>query len=388
MLVLSHDAPGFYSLDKNNFQPRVAVAWSPGFRSGFFGKLFGTEKQSVFRGGFAITNDYFGQALAVNFDGNNTLGFGSNQTPSANTYNISTNPAPPITGLGMDIRTLPGITPPGNLTFPQTQPQDFSRRIEGSLDTNLVSPINYSWNFTYGRQFGKGIYVETSYIGRLARNLLATRDVMQLNNIVDTKSGQDWYTAAGILEQHRVNGTPVANIPNVPWFENVYGPGEIDSIFFGLGLSNSQAAYAIMAAGPESGGRTPDCAAFGCFEFGDDWTFLQDVLDGFSSRQLFFQSQYGALSAFGTIASSDYHGATVSVRQRLRSLSWDFNYTMSKSIDDASGLQSSGVFGAAFITNALRLRDNRGVSDFDVRHLAQLQLHLGYTDWTRSAVLD
>ena len=230
--------PGFYSLDKNNFQPRVAVAWSPSYKSGFMGKLFGTEKQSTFRGGFAITNDYFGQALAVNFDGNNTLGFSSNQTPSANTYNVTTNPAPLITALGMPVRNLPGIATPANLTFPQTQPQDFQRRIEGSLDTNLVSPINYSWNFTYGRQFGKGIYVETSYIGRLARNLLATRDVMQLNNIVDPKSGQDWYTAAGILEQARVDGTPVASIPNLPWFENMYPHGELDGLFFGQGLSN------------------------------------------------------------------------------------------------------------------------------------------------------
>jgi hypothetical protein len=366
-----HNAPGFYSLDKNNFQPRVAVAWSPAFRTGFLSTLFGKEKESTFRGGFAITNDYFGQALAVNFDGNNTLGFSSNQTPSANTYNVTTNPAPPITGLGMGIRNLPLINTPPNLTFPQTQPQDFQRRIEGSLDTNLVSPINYSWNATYGRQFGKGIYVEASYIGRLARNLLATRDVMQINNIVDTKSGMDWYTAAGILEQHRVAGTPIANIPNIPWFDNVYAPGEIDSIFFGLGLTNSQAAYAVMAVGTESGGRTPDCLSLvgGCFEFGDDWTFLQDLLDAFSSRQIWFQSQYGALSAFGTIGSSDYHGATVSIRQRLRSLTWDFNYTFSKSIDDASGLQTSGVFGSAFITNALRQRDNRSVSDFDIKHI-------------------
>ena len=360
---------GFYSLDKNNFQPRVAVAWSPAFKSGFLGKLFGTEKQSVFRGGFAITNDYFGQALAVNFDGNNTLGFSSNQTPSANTYNVTTNPAPQITSLSMGIRNLPGITVPGNLTFPQTQPQDFQRRIEGSLDTNLVSPINYSWNATYGRQFGKGIYVEASYIGRIARNLLATRDVMQLNNIIDPKSGQDWYTAAGILEQHRVNGTPVANIASLPWFENMYAPGEIDDIFFGLGLTNTQAAYAVMAASFADGGRAPDCGSVGCFAFGDDWTFLQDLLDQFSSKQLFFQSQYGALSAFGTIAGSDYHGGTLSIRQRLRGLTWDFNYTFSKSIDDASGLQTSGVYGSAFITNALRQRDNRGVSDFDITHM-------------------
>jgi len=362
----ANKAPGFYSLDTNNFQPRVSVAWSPAFKKGFLAKLFGSEQQSVFRGGFAITNDYFGQALAVNFDGNNTLGFSSSQTPSANTFNVTTNPGPLITGLGMAIRGLPLITVPASVTFPQTQPQDFARRIEGSLDSNLVSPINYSWNFTYGRELPKGLYVEASYIGRLARNLLATRDVMQISNIVDPKSGQDWYTAANILEAHRVARTPLANIPALPFFENMYPAGSIDGTYFGAGLTNSQAAYAIMA------NNVPGCAAVGgCFDFGDDWTFLQDILDA-DVKRLFFQSQYGALSAYGTIASSDYHGATLSIRQRLKGLTWDFNYTFSKSIDDASGLQTSGVYGAAFITNALRQEDNRSASDFDIRHIVNM----------------
>jgi hypothetical protein len=364
----ANNAPGFYSLDTNNFQPRISVAWSPGFKHGFLAKLFGSEEQSVFRGGFAITNDYFGQALAVNFDTNNTLGFSSNQTPSANTYNVTTNPAPLITGLGMPIRTLPGITTPPNLVFPQTQPQDFARRIEGSLDSNLVSPINYSWNFTYGRQLPKGITFEASYIGHIARNLLATRDVMQPNNLVDPKSGQDWYTAARLLEQYRVNRTPVNQVPNIPFFENMYPAGSIDDFLFGAGLSNTRAAYGFMAVTSV----TPGCAGaplFGCYDSGDDWTFLQsDVLDVI--KPLFFQSQYGALSAYGTIASSDYHGATVSIRQRFKGLTWDFNYTFSKSIDDASGLQTSGVYGSAFITNALLQRDNRAISDFDVTHIA------------------
>ena len=361
----ANNAPGFYSLDKNNFQPRISVAWSPSFKHGFLANLFGREEQSVFRGGFAITNDYFGQALAVNFDTNNTLGFSSNQTPPANTYNVTTNPAPLITGLGMPVRTLPGITTPPNLVFPQTQPQNFARRIEGSLDSNLVSPINYSWNLTYGRQLPKGITFEASYIGHLARNLLATRDIMQISNIVDPKSGQDWYTAARTLEQLRVNKTPIANVPNLPFFENFYTPGSLSAaILFGKPMTNTQAAYAFMST------NAPDCTAFGgCGFAGDDWTFLQDQLDAFSGNRLFFQSQYGALSAYGTIGSSDYHGATVSIRQRFRALTWDFNYTFSKSIDDASGLQTSGVYGSAFITNALLQRDNRAISDFDVTHV-------------------
>jgi hypothetical protein len=265
----------------------------------------------------------------------------------------------------MDIRSLPLVVVPGDLTFPKQQPLDDLRRIEGSLDTNLVSPKNYVWNFTYSRLLPGGIAVEASYVGRYARNLLATRDVMALNNIVDPRSGQDWYTAAGILQDARINGVPVTQIQNVPFFENMYAPGAIDGIFGLGGLTNTQAAYWFMLPGDG-----PGCDDFGgCFGAQTDWTFLQDILDQFSGTQLFFNRQYGALSAFGTIGSSDYHGASVSVRQRFKGLIWDMNYTFSKSLDDASGLQNSTVFDDAFILNPLRQRDNRAVSDFDVRHI-------------------
>jgi hypothetical protein len=365
-----YGTPGFYPWDKNNFQPRVSIAYSPAYKSGWFGKLMGTEKQSTFRAGFAITNDYFGQALAVNFDGNNVLGFASSQTPGANTYNVTTNPGPLITSLSMPIRGLPGISVPANLTFPQKKGNTLANpAIEGSLDQNLVSPINYSWNFTYSRQFGKGIVVETSYIARLARNLLATRDAMALSNIVDPKSAMDWNSAAGLLEQFRAAGRSIASIPAIPFFENMYAPGSLDSVFFGVPgqpLTNTQAVYGMAALDSKTAG----CAALGgCYEFANDWTSIQNFLDRFSGKQLYFQSQYGALSAYGTIASSDYHGATVSVRQRFKGLIWDFNYTFSKSIDDASGLQTSGVYGSAFITNSFRQRDNRAISDFDITHI-------------------
>ena len=361
----ANNTKGFYSLDKNNFQPRVAAAWNPKFKDGALARVFGRNGASTFRGGFAITNDYFGQRLALNFDGNNTLGFQSTFTISANTYNVTTNPAPLFTGLGQPIRSLPNIVTPGNLVFPKTQPLDDRRRIEGSLDTNLVSPKNYVWNFTYSRLIPGGLAVEASYIGRYARKLLATRDAVTLNNIVDPKSGQDWYTAAGILQDLRIKNTPLSQIPNLPFFDNLYGKGKVafavddydGSNFVGMGLTNTQAAYAMMAG----------CDV--CRGYATDWTSLQDALDLGTGNPLFYSRQYGALSAYGTIGSSDYHGGSLSIRQRFKSLSWDLNYTFSKSFDDASGLQTSGVYGTAFILNPLRQRDNRSVSDFDVNHI-------------------
>jgi hypothetical protein len=58
------------------------------------------------------------------------------------------------------------------------------------------------------------------------------------------------------------------------------------------------------------------------------------------------------------------------VRQRIKSdISFDFNYTLSHSLDNASGLQNSGAFGTAFIVNPLDINMNYGSSDFDVRHI-------------------
>ena len=361
-----------YPWDKNNFQPNVSVAWSPNFKKGLWRTIFGGDSASVLRGGFRITNDYFGQALAVNFDANNTLGFASQLAIAANTYNVTNRPGPMFTGFNQSVRSLPlppGTSLPTSLTFPQQQPLDDMRRIEGSLDDNLVSPINYQWNITYGRELPKGLYFEASYIGRMARNLLASRDIMTPNNLRDPQSGQTWYEAAGILESLRRNRTPVTQIPNLPFFENLWPTGSIDGLLFGTGLTNTQAAYGFMATNDTPGCEPANPLTFGCYESVDDWTFLQDVLDGFIGPPLFYNRQYGALSAYGTVAGSDYHGGTFSVRQRFKGLTWDLNYTFSKSIDDASGVQTSGVFGQAFILNALRPEDNRAVSDFDVRHV-------------------
>ena len=214
-------APPLYNWDKNNFQPRIAVAWSPKFEGGFFGSLFGTNSESVFRGGFGITNDYYGQQLAVSFDLNNALGFSSSRNINANTYSVTgTNRplAPLFTGFGQSVRNLPNISVPGNLTFPQTAPMTFARPIQSSLDSALVAPINYSWNATFERELPKGMVLQASYIGRMARNLIASRDVMSLNNLVDPKSGMDWYTAAGILEDLRRAGVPASQSTSDPVF--------------------------------------------------------------------------------------------------------------------------------------------------------------------------
>ena len=364
--------PPLYSWDKNNFQPRVSVSWSPAFKHGMLAKAFGRNSESQFRGGFAITNDQYGEALAVNFDLNNAVGFVSNFTTSANTFctGSAACAAPLFTGFGQPVRPLPRVIVPAKLNFPNLQPADNSRRIETTLDSKLVAPINYSWNFTYERQLPKGLFVQASYIGRYANNLIANRDVMALNNLVDTKSGMDWYTAATQLEIMRTQGVPVTGVAQIPYFANLFpanlaalinanyfGGNELPTTINGKPITQTQAVYLMGSAA----------------EFGNDWTDTQDALDTAIGGNLFFHPQYGALATYSSIGHSRYNAGTISVRERLgKSLTLDFNYTLSHSLDDASGVQTGTGYGALFIQNPIRQHDWYANSDFDIRHIINI----------------
>jgi len=389
-IVLDKSGPAnggkpMYNWDKNNFQPRVALAWSPRFSQGLFHSIFGDPGKSVIRTGFALTNDYYGQALAVDFDLNNQLGFTSTFNINANTFDTNSSCpcdglGPLFTGFNQDVRSLPLVTTPSNLVFPLTQPSDEGERIESSIDSKLQAPAEYVWNLTYERQFKANTTLSVSYIGRAARHLLARRDVTAFNDVVDPKSGMDWYTAGTMLEKQRQQGINTTQIAPIPFFENLFPSGMaslmndtfgLDSVCSGPNAgfdptwSNTQVFYAMQS-------RTPSnpCAFFA----GNDWTDTQALVDQVlfftdAGPTRFMQQQYGALSAWSTIGNSFYNAMTVTVRQRMKSLTMDFNYTYSHSLDDASGLQSAGAYGSAFIVNPIRQGDWYGNSDFDIRHL-------------------
>ncbi|HZT58139.1 MAG TPA: carboxypeptidase-like regulatory domain-containing protein [Pyrinomonadaceae bacterium] len=385
-----------YRWDKNNFQPRIAVAWSPNYRKGWLGKLFGADGVSSLRGGFAMLNDYYGEQLAVDFDQSNTLGFLSNTTTAAGTFDTESSPGPLFTGFNQNVRTLPFITIPGTLTFPQQQPQDQARRIETSIDEDLVAPTHYVWSLTYERKLPKGLVIQMSYLGRAGRNLLVTRDVMTPNDLADPKSGMDWYTAAGMLEDIRRNlafqgitnrssnaviQAAIRNVPAIPYFENLFSNIPLGTFARDL-LGSSRAGFATNYTQAVFG----DALRFN----GNDWTTTQSDIDNaaadFGVPNFFYNSQYGALAAFSSVGNLNYNAGTVTVRERLGDkLLLDFNYTLSHSLDDASGLQTGGGYGTALVLNPLRQRDNYASSDYDVRHSINMnsiwQLPFGRGQW-------
>ena len=197
---------------------------------------------------------------------------------------------------------------------------DNSLRIESSLDQNLTTPKSYSWSATFERQLPKNTMLQISYLGREGRHLLAQRDIMQPIDLVDPKSKMDWYTAGTMLAKQRAQGRcnqrhrpyPVLREP-VPCRS---GPPGIH-----YSLTSTQAIYQLIN------------------DVGGDYTTTQAIIDGLSIRRAnaFYQPQYGALSAWGSIGNSNYHALAASYKIRTNSLTADFNYTWSHSLDDSSG---------------------------------------------------
>jgi hypothetical protein len=347
--------PGFYDTDWNNFAPHVSLAWSPDLGDNFFGRAIGRNGKSVVRGGFRMIYDRIGSQLAVTFDLNNALGFSSSTEIPSNTFNVTDRLAPLFTDLNQDVRALPIIGAPRPLNFPLTFPSDGQTRIEQSIDDRLKTPVQYTWNLSYGRELPKGLSVELSYVGRAGRQLLLARDVMQFNNLRDPRSGQDWYTAAALLADYRHQNLSQADVPEIPYFENLF-PTLGNDVFGDANLSATRVAYFLVA---KDGLNITD------------WTLLQSFLDDRSTvigPNAFIHPQLATLGVFSTVGSADYHGGTISLRERFsKDLIIDFNYTLSKSMDDSSALESNRVL-SNLIRQPFNLKAQRAVSDFDVRH--------------------
>jgi hypothetical protein len=359
----ANDRRGYYDQDWNNFAPSIAVAWSPNARTGLLGALLG-ENRTTLRGGFRINYDRIGSALAVAYDLNATLGFTASSLISANTYNVGSRLAPEFTGLGQNVRNLRNLPIAATLSFPLQVAADEQQRIEQSLDDRMTTPYSYSFNFSVGRDLGKGYSFEASYVGRVGRDLLMSRDVAHINNLRDPQSGMDWYTAIRQLIKLREQNTPIASVQRIPYFENIFPNA---SAVFEIPGTATQAIYTLIAPRSVGGGNLTD------------YTYLQTFLDdglGYGNN-LFFHPQYATFAAYTTAGTSDYHAAQFSLRKRFtRDFYFDLNYTLSRSIDITSGAEfaeptDNGYLagGSVFVVNALDPRNQRASSDFDMRHL-------------------
>ena len=344
-----NNKPGFYAWDKNNFAPRVAVAWTP-------------KERMVIRGGYSKVFDRVGVGLATNFDEGFAFGM-STQISSPFGAAYETNPGVRFTNLTSMPPTIPAAPPGG---FPQTPPSR-AGIITQSIDDTLVTPSAHMASAIIGYDLSRNYSMEVGYVGRFGRDMLIRRDLAMPLNLVDPASRTDYFTAAqAIIRAAQAAGiganSPAgayAGLPAVAYWENIF-PGAA-----GGGLTATQAiTRAYMQNGPDwitalydlDTACSPACSKFGPYAY--------------------FADQYDSLAAISSIGRSNYNGMNVTLRRRFSDgLQFDINYTLSKSEDMGSQVERGSGFGnfsnggsTGFLINSFDPELNYGTSDFDVRH--------------------
>jgi hypothetical protein len=352
---------GFYDWDKNNFAPRFAVAWSPTAEGGFLGWLTGRDRLVV-RGGYSKVFDRVGQGLALQFDQFNSFGL---STALSSPFGLAyeTNPAVRFRDINTMPPTMP-VAPAGG--YPQTPPFE-AGVITGTIDDTLVTPSAHTVNFIVGRELPGDFAIEAGYVGRFGRDLLTRRDLAMPLNLVDTRSGVDYFTAA----QQVIRATQAAGIPagaaldayrvisNIAYWENLF-PGAANATLSATQAIarsfNRNAPDYITTLWAADQFCSPACSIYGPFAY--------------------FNPQYDSLAATSSLGRSNYNSMILTLRKRYTSgVQFDINYTLSESKDTGSQVERGASFSnfsnggnTGFLVNSFDPDANYGISDFDVTH--------------------
>jgi len=350
-----------------NWSPRLGLAWSPSGDSGLAGFLFGAPGKTSIRAGYGMYYDMIGQPLARVFSAT-AFGLSTSLSNPLNTLDATT--APRFTDFyEIPLDYLPAAPPAG---FPVEYPED-AFAITNSIDDQLKAPYTMNMNFSWGREFGRGFFVQASYVGRLSRHSMVQRDMAMPTNLKDPKSGMTYFEAMQRLGAYTDlidgdRGTSYTRIAPIPYFENLWAGAA------GGGFTATQNIANFYVRSSNKGDFTNVLQAmdFTCTTTGT--TFRSDGRVRYLNcstlgQNAMFTNQFGALSGKSTIGSGNYHAAQLTVRKRFANdLQVDFNYTLSKSIDLTSGNESSGSWAGGFITNSWDPGQNRAVSDYDTLH--------------------
>ncbi len=375
----------YWNDDYKDLGPRLSIAYSPGATEGFWQKVFGGPGKSSIRAGYGIVYDHFGQGIVDSFDQSGTIGLTS-QLPS--TIGLQTiDGAPRFTST----TAIPTASPDGVLLAPAptggfpTTP-DFNLTLFNGLglDDRLKTPYSELVDLAFTRELPGGLVFEAAYVGRFAHRLLNQRDLGMPLDLKDPQSGMDYFTAAKIFAQAANAHTPVANIPNIPFFQNFFptavgvngstcgdgGPGHGGAPGNGT-LANPTATQAMYEAfycqvGLGTFGESEALFNIDAFCFPACATINNVV-----TPDAFYLPQYSTLYAWSSFGKSSYNAGQFTLRSKpTHGIQFDFNYTYSKSLDTGSDAERVPVFGgiSAAIINTWSPQQTYGPSDFDVRH--------------------
>jgi hypothetical protein len=366
----------YWPMNKLNFSPRLAVAYSP-------------DAKTSIRAGVGLYFDHFGEGIVDGFSQFGSFGLTSTQAAPSNIF--TPDDAPRYLGRN----DVPPLQPPSQtVTYPVIPSDDpnttgFTFNSNG-IDGRIKTPYSIATDLSVQRQVGRGWTFEAAYVGRFGRHLLQQRDLAAATDLVDLKSGIDYFTAARMMSQAALqNGEDrAASVSPIAYFEDLFptaaagGFSATQNIYTGSGGSNAcpsgfrwanrpgrevGAPYrlGLLATQLANGGASPVCAG--------------------QPPVPFWDPQFSSLFAWSSLGTSSYNAGQFIMRHPMsHGLQVDFSYTYSKSSDLGSDTERVNSQGTTSTTSAIPLGTstvlsyianpwnpglNRAPSDFDLRHV-------------------
>ncbi len=372
-------ADGWYKNEKYGvFGPSLGLVWGPEFENPFLKTVFGSAGKSSVRIGYRIAYDTISSFQITAAAG---------RVPGLLVSCSSTLPATP----GGTIVTTPGCSPapdttlgngfPTQMAAPTLRPSDFFR-LPTQLNSNappitvfapeMKTPLVHQWSLSWQRELPGKIVVQAAYVGRRGTHLFYARNVNQINPDAIMPSFL-------LMQQNMRNGClPAGTGPLVTGGTCSSPVTSIPLLATGTGITagivNAAAAVAQISPGVTVTGTN-----------GTTTFPVQNAAGAFAERvennTLFFKlrpnQQFAAITYLDNSGDSNYHAAQFTLRRRFDSgLGVSAAYTFGKSIDNQSVDPVGAASGGGLTTttsrapsDARRLNEERGRSDFDRRHI-------------------
>ncbi len=354
----------WYEGSFNGIGPRLGLAWSPDFKSGFMRTLFGDGSKSVIRLGYGIAFDTISSfqitAAAGRIPGlvqscTTTFPFTAITTGCVNSPAVGNTI---IGGFPLQL-PAPSVQPATLLTAPQQLRSNSPNNIT-VFDPRMKLPTVHEWNFSIQRELPGGFVLQAAYIGRRGERLFMAYNANQIN-------ADPIVPSFLIMQQNRKNGcTPLGT--GCPAGVTGVSPALFTQLQTQGGLTSAAATTFLTSSTTLA---DLDLNAAGNFA-----GRIEDTTLGLKLRP---NQQFNSITYLSNQGDSNYHAAQFTMRRRFSSgLGLSMAYTFGKSIDNQSvdpvGAASGGGLSATNSrtpSDSRNLRNERGRSDFDRTQVLQ-----------------
>jgi len=340
----------FYAPYKKSFAPSVGLAWTPGGRSGWLGKLFGNAGDSVLRAGYGIAYDRQGLSDFTGFAPTNP---GVSNNAFLNAAAASSVAAAPGTGLftagSIQLQGANFTQAAQEETVPFRSPIPINSAFGDQVNAyapGLAQPMVQSWSVGFQRQLDRNTALEIRYIGNHATRQWTSNGLnIDESNIFENGFLTEFNNAASNLSICEANATACK------------AAGGSSTSFANNGLTGQVAVPILTAAFTGSKTGPQNNANFHSGTFDTDLqsglagsfanslsstsnlSFWQNLVNaGFPSN--FWQANpnsTGGAFLLTDLNQSTYNGLQVELRRRMASgLQFDANYTYSHSLGTGS----------------------------------------------------